>query len=145
MKIYLSGSIRGGRQLQNIYKEILNYLQTQGHEVLTYHVAEKNIIEMENNQTDKEIFIQDTNWLEECDCVVAEVSVPSLGVGYEIAYILDRKKPVLALYDEKLAPISAMISGNTSPFISVYSYDSIPTLVEKLAYFLKKNEKIFLS
>ncbi|MCK4848938.1 MAG: nucleoside 2-deoxyribosyltransferase [Candidatus Heimdallarchaeota archaeon] len=138
MKVYLSGAIRGGRQLQNIYQIILDFLQEDDHDVLTYHVAKKNILEIETNQKDTEIFIQDLLWLEECDCVIAEVSVPSLGVGYEIAYTLTRKKPVLAIYDSQLGPISAMISGNNSSFISVFSYSSIPQLLEHLSSFFKK-------
>lgn len=138
MKVYLSGSIRGGRQFQKVYEIILNFLRSENHEVLTYHVADKNILEIETNQSDRDIFLQDTSWLEECDCVIAEVSVPSLGVGYEISYVLDREKPVLALYDQKKAPISAMITGNTSPFIFVFSYDSIDSLLQKLSDFLEK-------
>ena len=135
MKVYLSGSIRGGRQLQNIYQIILDFLQDNDHEVLTNHVAEKNIIEKETDQSDTEIFVQDESWLKECDCVIAEVSVPSLGVGYEIADTLARNKPVLAVYDSKLGPISAMISGNTSPLISVRSYSSVPQLLEHISSF----------
>lgn len=138
MKVYLSGAIRGGRQLQNIYQEILDFLQENDHDVLTYHVAKKDVLELETKQTDKEIFTQDVSWLEECICVIAEVSVPSLGVGYEIAYALTRNKPVLAIYDNKLEPISAMIAGNNSSFISVFSYSSIPQLLELLSSFLKK-------
>lgn len=138
MKVYLSGAIRGGRQLQNIYEIILDYLQENDYDVLTYHVAKKNILEIETKQTDTEIFTQDESWLKECDCVIAEVSVPSLGVGYEIAFALAIKKPVLAIYDNQLRPISAMISGNTSSLISVFSYSSIPQLLEFISSFLRK-------
>jgi len=138
MKVYLSGAIRGGRQLQNIYQIILDFLQENDHDVLTYHVAKKNVLEIETKQTDIEIFTQDLTWLEECDCVIAEVSVPSLGVGYEIAYALVTKKPVLAIYDKHLEPISAMIAGNTSPLISIFSYSSPSQLLENLSSFLKK-------
>ncbi len=135
MKVYLSGSIRGGRQFQNIYQTILDFLRDSNHEVLTYHVADINVLEMETDQSDTEIFAQDVAWLKECDCVIAEVSVPSLGVGYEIADTLARNKPVLAVYDSRKGPISAMISGNTSPLISVISYSSVPQLLEHISSF----------
>lgn len=138
MKVYLSGAIRGGRQLQNIYQIILDFLQENKHEVLTYHVAKKNVLELETKQSDTEIFTQDESWLKECDCLIAEVSVPSLGVGYEIAYTLVTKKPVLAIYDSQLGPISAMISGNTSSLITVFSYNSVPQLLDNISSFLKK-------
>ena len=138
MKVYLSGAIRGGRQLQNIYQIILDFLQENDHDVLTYHVAKKNVLEIETKQSDTEIFTQDVSWLEECDCLIAEVSVPSLGVGYEIAYALVTKKPVLAIYDNQLGPISAMISGNTSSLITVLSYSSVPQLLESISSFLSR-------
>lgn len=138
MKVYLSGSIRGGRQLQNIYQIILDFLQENDHDVLTYHVAKKDVLEIETKLKDTEIFSQDVFWLEECDCVIAEVSVASLGVGYEIAFALTIKKPVLAIYDNQLGPISAMISGNTSSLISVFSYSSIPELYKYISSFLGK-------
>ena len=138
MKVYLSGAIRGGRQLQNIYQVILDFLQENDHDVLTYHVAKKNVLEIETKQSDIEIYSQDLSWLDECECLIAEVSVPSLGVGYEIAYALVTNKPVLAIFDNQLGPISAMISGNTSSLITVLSYSSIPQLLEAISSFLGK-------
>jgi len=138
MKVYLSGAIRGGRQLQNIYQIILDFLQEKEHDVLTYHVAKRNVLEIETKQSDTEIFTQDVSWLDECECLIAEVSVPSLGVGYEIAYAIVTKKPVLAIFDNQLGPISAMISGNTSPLITILSYSSIPLLLESISSFLEK-------
>ena len=140
MKIYLSGAIRGGRQLQQTYENILDYLVKNNHEVLTHHVASKNVLEIEKKMDDKEIFTQDINWLNDCDLVIAEVSIASLGVGYEIAYSLGRKIPVLAVYDEAYNPISAMISGNTSSFLSVNSYSSVSQLLDIIESFLQKNQ-----
>ncbi|MFX0122618.1 MAG: nucleoside 2-deoxyribosyltransferase [Candidatus Hodarchaeota archaeon] len=135
MKIYLSGAIRGGRDLQNNYQIIHEYLLENGHEILTHHVASPNVIEIEQSMTDTEIYTQDIIWLQECKTVIAEVSVPSTGVGYEIAYALTLDKPVLAVY-EKDRVISAMISGNTSPNLTIHSYHSIPNLLFQIKYFL---------
>ncbi len=140
MKIYLSGAIRGGRQLQKTYEEILNFLENKNQEVLTFHVASKDVMETEESMTDVEIFTQDENWLNECDCMIAEVSVPSLGVGYEIAYALCTKKPVLAVYSEEFRPISAMITGNTSSLLQVKKYNSDAQLIEYLGSFLNQLE-----
>ncbi len=138
MKIYLSGAIRGGRQFQKTYEIILDFLKEENHNVLTFHVASKNVLEMENSLREIEIFTQDENWLNECDCVIAEVSVPSLGVGYEIAHALCVKKPVLAIYEVEVTPISAMIAGNTSSLIEVVSYNSHSQLIEVLRSFLDR-------
>ena len=56
--------------------------------------------------------------------MIAEVTVPSLGVGYEIATAIHLNKPILCLYDLENPPkrISAMVAGNTSPLITLKGY-----------------------
>jgi len=63
-------------------------------------------------------------WLSACDVLVAEVSMPSLGVGYELGCAVALKKPVLCLYRPvSTRPLSAMIAGN--PNIQIAEYFSI--------------------
>ncbi len=138
MKIYLSGSIRGGRELQPVYHEIYQYLKNNGHTVLAHHVADENVIEIEESVSNQEIYTQDIQWLKECDGVIAEVSIPSLGVGYEIAFSLNLGKPVMAVYNEDRNPISAMISGNTSSNLILKSYNEILQLQIHIKEFLSK-------
>ncbi|MFW9904993.1 MAG: nucleoside 2-deoxyribosyltransferase [Candidatus Thorarchaeota archaeon] len=135
MKIYLSGAIRGGREFQKNYQIINDYLKENGYEILTHHVASPNVLEIEESIPDVEIYTQDINWLQECDALIAEVSIPSTGVGYEIAYALTFNKPVLAIYEENRI-ISVMILGNTSPHLTVLSYPSIPRLLSQIKHFL---------
>jgi nucleoside 2-deoxyribosyltransferase len=51
--------------------------------------------------SEKEIHDFDLKLLLESDVVVAEISTPSLGVGYEIGRAIERKKPLLCLYNKK--------------------------------------------
>jgi len=133
----LSGSIRGGRELQAVYQIIHEYLNSNGYQVLDEHVASINVLKMEESLSDTEIYSQDIEWLHECDAVIAEVTIPSLGVGYEIAYSLHvLKKPVLGLYN-KNKPISVMILGNTSPNLHLYSYNDKTELLQYINNFLK--------
>ena len=46
--------------------------------------------------TPRQVYERDMAWLAECEAVVAEVTTPSLGVGYEIAEALHLRKPVSA-------------------------------------------------
>ena len=67
----------------------------------------------ENTIPDVEIFQRDIAWLREADVIVAEVTVPSLGVGYELGIGQSLGKPVICLYREKDGrQLSAMIAGN---------------------------------
>jgi nucleoside 2-deoxyribosyltransferase len=44
------------------------------------------------------VYQRDIAWVEACDVMIAEVSTPSHGVGYEIAYAIGLGRPVLCLY-----------------------------------------------
>ena len=135
-KIYFCGSIRGGRELATIYNDLVKFLHRYG-EVLTEHVADKSVVSSETGMfTDNEIYERDRKWLEESDFVVAEVTIPSLGVGFEIGYAVKLKKPVLCLYyKEAHHNLSAMISG--CPDIEVINYQQVPELDKPLGEFIK--------
>ena len=127
MKIYFAGSIRGGRHDAGTYPELVAFLERYG-EVLTEHVATVG----EEDLPDGEIFVRDLEWLSSCDAVVAEVTTPSLGVGYEIGIAQSLGIPVLCLY--RPGPerrLSAMLSGN--PGIGVVEYSEVAELEAVLA------------
>ncbi len=110
-KLFLSGSMRGGRRLLDTYKFILEVLLSSGAEVLSQHVARDTIFEEEQGMSEAEIFMRDMGGVERCDCFIAEVTVPSIGVGYEICHAVGLGKPVLCVYEDG-AKASAMVLGN---------------------------------
>ncbi len=110
-RIFLSGSIRGGRRLVETYRFMADVMIGAGVEVLSEHVAKDTVFAEEKKMTEEEIFLRDMVGIMQCDCLVAEVSVPSLGVGYEICYAVGLKKPVLCVY-ERGSTVSAMVLGN---------------------------------
>lgn len=121
MKIYFAGSIRGGREDVHIYEQMIFHLQSKA-QVLTEHVGDKDIIEKEAEvRRDVEIYERDLEWLTQSDAVIAEVTTPSLGVGYEIGRAEAMGKPILCLYrDGASRKLSAMISG--APKLKVKTY-----------------------
>lgn len=123
MKIYFAGSIRGGREDVVLYSKIIQHLRKYG-EVLTEHVADPDLMENgERNLSDEEIHDRDMDWLKQSEVIVAEVSVPSLGVGYEIRAALEFNKKVLCLYRQnEKSRLSAMISGAGQAMIYKYNY-----------------------
>lgn len=81
----------------------------------------------------QEIFKREKEAMEKADCVVAEVTKPSSGVGGEIVYALTHHKPVLALfYKDAPNELSAMITGNPSDHLFLEHYDelSLPILLK---------------
>lgn len=117
-KIYFAGSIKGGREKQEEYFELIKYLSNFG-EVLTEHIWKEDISNKANPE--KYVYERDTQWIDSCDIIVAEVSVPSLGVGYELGYGESKNKKVICLYDENSEKeLSWMISGNSKNQIIRY-------------------------
>jgi len=135
MKIYFSGSIAGGRKYLDIYKKIVAYLKKEGHEVLTDHIVVDNIFDFESQWSPQGIYERDIQFLNQCDVVIAEVSNPSLGVGYEICYALEHQIPTLCIYQPEIF-VSRMIVGNTSPDLTLFEYPDEKLLFKKLDEFL---------
>src|SRR5512136_1526134 len=87
-KIFLSGSIRGGRQLLETYRFMFDTLEEAGAEVLSWHVADPELEKVEMRMTEEEIYARDMDLLVKSDALIAEVTVASTGVGYEICRAL---------------------------------------------------------
>jgi hypothetical protein len=136
MNIYFSCSITGGRQDEHAYRAMVDLLLSAGHEVPTAHLSDPDVLSQEAVVTAEEVYERDIAWVEGCDAVVAEVSTPSHGVGYEIAYALGLGKPVLCCFQEGRR-ISKMITGNSHPTLRKLSYQTIPELVEGVTVFLR--------
>jgi nucleoside 2-deoxyribosyltransferase len=133
MKIYFAGSIRGGRQDAALYRAIIALLAEYG-EVLTEHVGSEGLMPSgEENLSDEAVYERDMAWLAEADAVIAEVSTPSHGVGYEIARAEALGKPVLCLYHAgKGRRLSAMLAGNLALLLERYeNVDELKLIVER--------------
>ena len=121
MKIYFAGSIRGGREKADQYARMIRYIQKK-HEVLTEHVGDPGLnLPKQDERYDRDVYQQDTAWLSEADMLIAECTIPSLGVGYEISFAEHRGIPIHLFYDRKKSNLSAMLSGN--PRLIVHPYD----------------------
>jgi hypothetical protein len=118
-RIYVAASIRGGRTDEPLYRSLVGALSGCAL-VLTEQVVEPERVDA--GLSDRQIHDRDLELLESADCVVAEVSTPSLGVGYEIAHAVVKRKRVLALYRiDSAQPLSAMVAG--SPWIENVAYE----------------------
>ena len=124
MNIYFACSITGGRAFEAVYQEITHALLADNHEVPTAHLAESNVMALERAVDPRGVYERDVAWIRACDALIAEVSVPSHGVGYEIGFALEQGKPVLCLAQEGLA-VSKMITGNPHPALQVKYYRDV--------------------
>jgi 2'-deoxynucleoside 5'-phosphate N-hydrolase len=129
MKIYFAGAIRGGREDAALYLEIVKLLPAYG-EVLTEHVAAPDLSVLGERKDDRWIHDRDLAWLREADCLVAEVTTPSLGVGFEIAKATEWGKRTLCLFRPSAGrALSALIAG--SERVTVREYQN-PAHLQKI-------------
>jgi 2'-deoxynucleoside 5'-phosphate N-hydrolase len=130
LKIYFAGSIRAGRDDVPTYEAIIKHLKRAG-DVLTEHVGDYRLSTYgQSHLTDHDICQRDLDWLASSDLVVAEVTTPSLGVGFEIGTAVARDIPVIALYRGDRGRLSAMIAG--SPGIVTRTYGDVSEALQIL-------------
>lgn len=136
MKIYFAGSIRGGRNDKELYLKLIQYLSKYG-QVLTEHVGDQELSEFgEDIATDDWIYSRDMSWMKEADVLIAEVSTPSLGVGYEIGKAEELNKKILCLYKNQPGKrVSAMIGGD--PKVKTINYTTLEDAVKHIDNFFK--------
>jgi len=136
MIIYCAGPIRGTSTHQIYFKNMIKYVEQLGHSVLS------GMNEKFNSTiplTDKQIYKRDLKWIDGSKVMIAEISGPSLGVGFEIAYgIFERKLPVLAVHFSETEQISAMILGCDSELLTVQKYQGEEDMKTKIKVYLSK-------
>lgn len=137
MNVYFSCSLTGGRNDETVYGGIVDHLLAGGHEVPTAHLARPEVMDEERVVEPEVVYQRDMRWIRECDAVIAEVSTPSHGVGYEIAAALSLGKAVLCCHRRGIA-VSKMITGNDSPGLQVCSYQSLEEVLKVVDGFLQE-------
>jgi len=105
--------------------------------VPTAHLAGEDVLKLEQIVEPREVYIRDVNWIRNCDALIAEVSTPSHGVGYEVAFALGIGKPVLCCYQTGLK-VSKMITGNTHEKLQVAAYTDGNQVTNIIHDFLKR-------
>jgi len=136
MNVYFACSITGGRQDEVIYQKLVTALQQDGHHVPTALLASPEVMPLEGVVSPEDVYTRDIRWITDCDFLLAEVSTPSHGVGYEIGYALSLGKRVLCLY-RKGCKVSKMILGNPHPQLTVQTYETPEQAVLLLSTYLE--------
>lgn len=142
--IYFSGSISGGRDDVPLYRTIVDALERNGHRVLAGAVASESVGAGGETISRTEIFERDCGWVAEAaaagGALVAEVSMPSLGVGYEIALARHRYgMRVICLYRPAYTRrCSAMIAGDRGIELIEYTDAGREEMLAKLLALLRE-------
>jgi hypothetical protein len=139
MIVYCAGAIKGDTTYQNNYIEMIRFVESINHTALAELNGKFNAsIPLSDNQ----IYTRDIKWIEGSVLMIAEISGPSLGVGFEIAYALFQKEiPVLALASSEVEKISAMITGCNSELLTVKRYQNIEDMQNIISDYFKNWEQ----
>lgn len=145
MKIYLAGSIAGGREFENSVEMISDTLETMGHTIITKENVVKNNDKTKSKKllsVRKYIVKRDLKWIKNSDLFIAEVSTYSHGVGYEHRCAEEFKKPILLLRHASLIKdsYSAFLDGHSYDKLGFSFYDS-NNINKVLERFIKKYER----
>ncbi|XP_077341593.1 5-hydroxymethyl-dUMP N-hydrolase-like [Lithobates pipiens] len=110
LSVYFCHSTRGGREDRALYERIVEELKRYG-TVLT-ELNEITEAGEDASKKDKLTQDRDVERLKKADVVVAEVTRPSFGVGYELGQALAMNKKILCLFRPSCGrALSAMIRG----------------------------------
>ncbi|HWG91064.1 MAG TPA: nucleoside 2-deoxyribosyltransferase [Candidatus Thermoplasmatota archaeon] len=133
MKVYLAAPIRAPRLGVEVYEAMAAAIREAGHELLSEHPVGRGGDFQEDGLSEGAIFYRDVEWLNAAQLLVAEVSTPSTGVGWEIAYMLARGRPVICVCQEAARrSLSAMVAGNPNPFQRLIFYRDAADLRARL-------------
>ncbi|MBI4999856.1 hypothetical protein HZB97_03765, partial [Candidatus Gottesmanbacteria bacterium] len=107
-------------------------------------IVNKELLLKDRRLSKEKIFSREKKAIESADCLVAEVTSPSTGVGGEIAYALTRQKPALALfYKEAEDKLSPMIAGNPSDnlYLEHYDEDNLKIILQEFLEHVEKRKQ----
>jgi nucleoside 2-deoxyribosyltransferase len=143
MKIYFCGSIRAGRTDHAVYRDLIAHLKRFG-TVLTEHVGNADLTAHGEPLSERDIHDRDMDWLSQSDAVIAEATVASLGVGYEIGRAVEQGKRILVLHrPQEERKLSAMLLGSAA--VHVREYASLDEAYRHIDSFFAENETFFRS
>jgi nucleoside 2-deoxyribosyltransferase len=130
VKVYFACSIKGGGDSSH-YITILEAIKNAGGDVLSEIFVHDAINLGGSPLPPAEIYARDISMINDADVVIAEVSNPSLGVGYELAYAEKLGRPILCLFNkESGGHLSAMVSGNSYNSVVQFDQTTLPSAIK---------------
>ncbi len=139
-KVYFACSIRGGGDT-SLYQAIVDAIKLAGGDVLSEVFVHDAINYGGSPLPSDEIYKRDVQMIHDSDIMIAEVTNPSLGVGYELAYAEKLGRPILCLFNTNSTnKLSAMVAGNN---YNIIEYMEPSEITEKVRIFM--NDQAVLS
>lgn len=131
MKIFFTASLSGKDKYITNYEKIVTILKKNGYDLVSNHVleSEKELVSKESLEERQKYQKKFHQWINKADIVVAEISYPSTGVGYQLTHSLEKGKPVLALYTEDKVPVALLGEPSDKLIMAPYSIDKLESVL----------------
>ncbi|PJC28949.1 hypothetical protein CO053_01880 [Candidatus Shapirobacteria bacterium CG_4_9_14_0_2_um_filter_40_11] len=149
VKVFFAFSTSNLKANLETYKRVGTII-TSKKSKLTVDLIKKAVREKKNdgitkNEDDEQFHKEAIGGIDEADCVIADASFPSSGVGFQIGYAISLKKPVLCIFSEEFGSrkLSKVIFTMKSPFLQISSYTE-NTLKSVISKFLDNLPKQYL-
>ncbi len=125
LKVYFTAATSYDGDLKGNHRKIIEIIEKNSAELISgRQIIDEFLLKEDKTRTREQIFLREKKHIDEADCIIAEVTKPSLGVGTEIEYALNRQKPVLALvHKENEDRLSPMLAGNPAENLFIEHYD----------------------
>jgi len=133
MQIYFAAAMTNPDRDLDSLQRLVRAIEQLGHTVPTRHIAEAGGKEADRRLTDAELAQRDLDWIAGSDCLIAEVTTPSHGVGIEVMAARALRLPVLLLRRAGV-PVSRLLLGLDG--VEVAAYDRVEDACAGIAAFL---------
>lgn len=135
MKVYIACSSKDLEKYIQNYKLIRDFVLKSNHKISGDWLSRvlKGSVHKDDHRNSWELKDEGIKQLLHSDCLIADVSVPSTSVGYQIGYALSREIPVLCLYSlefgQKESPQIIGVSDISKLKIEAYTKDTLEGLM----------------
>jgi len=138
MKIFFIASIHGKQKFIDHYQKIVDIVEAKDHKITADHVLNSTKMEMAKWDHDQDLAFHKKvlRGIKSHDVVLAEISYPSLSVGYLLALAVESGKPAIALYNTEKKPHLLRTLEADDKFYS-YQYRDYVDLQDELPLLIK--------
>lgn len=127
-QVYLAVPVQGHRQNDVLYLRLAEAIRNAGARIVNPGVVRNPPVDLDNQYAATAIFKENLKRLRSADILIAELSSPSLGTGYEIAVAERLNLPIVGLWCSEDNKLSKMVLGNEGSNLHLFEYVSVEDL-----------------
>lgn len=145
MKVYLTASTENIKENPEVFEKVVRYIQARGDSNTNLYLQHL-LTDKSFQNGDKDIYSKTLSVVGKSDLLIAEVSYPSISLGFLIEKAINLSIPVICLCQEKLSKnISTILKRYKSSTFKILKYNNSnieAVLGKELSNFKKHKVKL---